>query len=250
MKIDKVKKLRNGKYKLIFDNEENIVTYDDVIIDKMLFNGKEVTNEILSEISINNKFYEIYNKILRMITIKWRSRKEIEEYLNKQEISEERKKMILIILTDNGLINDKRYAKAYANDAVNLHKHGPLRIKEDLLKQGVAEEIIENVIYALDPSEIEDNMVSIILKKNRLNHHYSAKFLKNKLSHELLELGYERMKINEKLNMLVKSNPDIVRKEYDKLYERYSKQYSGLELKYKIKQALYLKGFEDYYDEY
>ena len=38
MKIDKVKKLRKGKYKLIFDNEENIVTYDDVIIDKMLFN--------------------------------------------------------------------------------------------------------------------------------------------------------------------------------------------------------------------
>ena len=29
-----------------------------------------------------------------------------------------------------------------------------------------AEEIVENVIYALDPCEIEDNMVSIILKKN------------------------------------------------------------------------------------
>ena len=147
---------------------------------KMLFNGKEVTNEILSEISINNKFYEIYNKILRMITIKWRSQKEIEEYLDKQEISEERKKMILIILTDNGLINDKRYAKAYANDAVNLHKHGPLKIKKDLSKQGISEEIIENVIYSLDPHVIEDNMVSIILKKNRLNHHYSAKFLKTK----------------------------------------------------------------------
>ena len=49
------------------------------------------------QIKLNTKFnffYEIYNKILRMITIKWRSRKEIEEYLDKQEISEERKKYL------------------------------------------------------------------------------------------------------------------------------------------------------------
>ena len=56
MKIEKIKKLKNGKYKLTFDSEDTLVTYDDVIINKMLFNGKEVNNETLSEISINKDF--------------------------------------------------------------------------------------------------------------------------------------------------------------------------------------------------
>ena len=56
MKIEKLKKLRNGKYKLELDNGESITTYDDIIIKNMLFNGKTLDNQILSEISINNDY--------------------------------------------------------------------------------------------------------------------------------------------------------------------------------------------------
>ena len=40
---------------------------------------------------------------------------------------------------------------------------------------------------------------------------------------------------------------DIQKREYDKLYRRLSKKYSGRELEYKIKEKLYQKGL--YYED-
>ena len=37
---------------------------------------------------------------------------------------------------------------------------------------------------------------------------------------------------------------DIAKKEYEKLYAKYSRKYSGLELQRKIKEKLYLKGLK------
>ena len=39
----------------------------------------------------------------------------------------------------------------------------------------------------------------------------------------------------------------MVKKEYDKLYKKLSRKYSGNELEYKIKEKLYQKGL--YYEE-
>ncbi|MBQ4634467.1 MAG: RecX family transcriptional regulator [Bacilli bacterium] len=246
MKIEKVKKLKNGKYKITFDSEETLITYDEVIIKNMLFNGKEVNNEILSNISLNNEYYDIYNKIVKMISAKWRSQKEIEVFLTKTELSEEQKDKILKDLIKNDLINDKRYARSYANDAINLSKHGPYKIKEDLLKQGISEVIVEDIVTTLDEDLIDLNLTNIIEKKNRLNSHYSSYQLKMKLSNELINLGYEKEKINTKLNEIIKDNQDIAKKEYEKILRKYAKKYTGKELEYKVKQAMYQKGFGHY----
>lgn len=249
MKIEKIKKLKNGKYKLTFDSEETLTTYDDVIINKMLFNGKEVNNQTLSEISINNEYYEVYNKIVKMISTKWRSQKEIEIYLDKTELSNENKEKIINDLLKHDLINDLRYAKSYANDAINLSKNGPYKIKEDLLKQGINDNIVEEVIYSLDEDDINNNLINIIEKKNRLNNHYSMYQLKIKLNNELVNLGYDKEKINDYLNKILKEDENIAKKEYEKLKKKYSKKYSGSELKYKLKQAMYQKGFSYSEDE-
>ena len=36
MKIEKIKKMSNGKYQLILDNKEVITTYDEIIINKVI----------------------------------------------------------------------------------------------------------------------------------------------------------------------------------------------------------------------
>ena len=38
------------------------------------------------------------------------------------------------------------------------------------------------------------------------------------------------------------NDSNIAKKEYDKLYKKYSRKYSGDELKYKIREKMYLKG--------
>ncbi len=248
MKIEHLKKLKNGKYKLILDNGEEITTYDDIIINNMLFDGKNLDNRLLSEISINNNYYDIYYKIVKMISSKWRSKKEIIEFLNKNEVDNKIQEKVINELNKKGLINDLRYAQSYANDAVYLKKNGPLKIEEDLKKMAIDEKIISEVISNLDYELINENLISIINKKNKLNKTNSLYQLKSKLKLELINLGYYYDDINKHLNNILSENKDVYEKEYERLYKKYSKKYSGNELKYKIKQALYQKGF-NYIDE-
>ena len=61
-------------------------------------------------------------------------------------------------------------------------------------------------------------------------------------------LGYDVDLINKViLDYDFSNDKDMVKKEYDKLYKRLSRKYSGNELEYKIKEKLYQKGL--YYEE-
>ena len=242
MKIEKLKKLKNGKYKLYLSDGNTILTYDEIIINNMLFDGKELNNQLLSEISINNDYYEIYYKIVKLISNRLRSKKEILEFLNKNEVDKKIQEKIIQKLNQNGLIDDYKFALCYANDAINLRKNGPLKIKEDLRKLEISNEIIDQVIEKLDCEIIHENLINIVEKRNRLNKNNSLYMLKTKLSQELIKLGYKQDEIKEALKNL-KSDDDIYKKECEKLMKKYSLKYSGNELKYKVRQGLYQKGF-------
>ena len=42
MTIEKIKKLSNGKYKIVFDNSESITTYEDIILEENILYKKEL----------------------------------------------------------------------------------------------------------------------------------------------------------------------------------------------------------------
>ena len=189
MKIEKIKKLSNGKYQLILDNKEVITTYDEIIINNMLFNGKELNNALLSEISLKNNYYDLYNKIIKMISTKWRSIYEIKEFLKKNSFEDS--DSIINDLKAKGLLNDLRYAKSYASDQINLAKVGPYKIKSNLEKLKIDKEIIEEVMATLNDDLIHENLVNIVLKKSRLNNHYSLFQLKTKLKLEKTNGSYK-----------------------------------------------------------
>ena len=94
MKIEKIKKMKNGKYKLSLDNKTNIITYDNVILDNNLLFNKEIDNEKLNQLIIDNNYYDIYNKVVKYISIRMRSKLEIENYLDKLGITDLKDKFI------------------------------------------------------------------------------------------------------------------------------------------------------------
>ena len=120
MKIEKLKRLPSGKYKIIFDNDEKMITYDDVILKNNLLFNREVDKEKLRDINLDTEYYNIYNKVLNYIVKRKRSIKEIKEYLKKFDLSEEDNKFIINVFIDNGLLNDKSFAKSYISDKISL----------------------------------------------------------------------------------------------------------------------------------
>ena len=95
MKITKVKKV-GKKYKLVFDNEDVLTTYDDVIIENHLLYNKEVDYDLLRQIELDNIYYDAYYKTINFISRKLRSLKEVDEYLTKQNVNDENKNKIII----------------------------------------------------------------------------------------------------------------------------------------------------------
>ncbi len=243
MKVQIVGKTKSGKYKVKVD-DKTINTYDDVLINNKLIYKKEIDNDMLNKINKDNIYYDAYNKTLSYILKHQRALSEVIEYLDKFEISDNEKNKIIDRLKSNGLINDIQYARSYISDSINLSKDGPNKIKKYLLEKNIDEIVIDEELSKIDEDILIDKVLKYIKKKFDSNTKYSKYQLKQKISLELINLGYDKDLIDSLINNFDFNENYLLEKEYDKIYNKLSKKYNGYELSNKIKQKLYSKGFD------
>ena len=241
MEIKKITKLKNGKYKIKLDSFE-FITYDDIIINHGLLYSKKIDDELLNVLSLETAYYEIYNKTLKFCMKKVRSSDEVEKYLDKMDITNTDKTSIINKLKSINLVNDKIYVKCYINDKFNLSKDSLSKIKNDLINSNIDISIIEDEISKVEYNEL-DKLERMIIKRIKSNHKYSNYALKNKIVTEFINLGYNYDDIVSIFDRNSSDNYDILVKEYNKLYNKYSKKYEYSELEYVIKNKLHTKGF-------
>lgn len=243
MKIDKIKKLPNNKYKIYLSNKEVITTYDDVILKNNLLFQKELDSELLNNLQIDNDYYTLYNKCINLISKKLRSEKEVRDYLDKYTTEQNDIDSIIVRLKEIGLINDLVYTKAFISDRLNLSNSGPLKIENDLIEHNIDSNIILNEMSKIDIQLLNDKINKYINKKIKTNTKYSSYILKQKILTELINLGFSKEMIIENLDNCNISS--VIDKEYNKQYKRLSTKYSGQELYYQLKNKLYQKGYNN-----
>lgn len=242
MEIIKFKKDKGNTYKIYFDDGNIISLYDDVIVKYNLLINKLMDNNKFNEITQYNDFLDGYYKSIKYINKKLRTELEIEKYLNKLEIKKSDIDKIIKLLYKDGYLNKEIYYKAYINDKYNLSSDGPYKIKNNLIKLGYKDEEFVDYLFSLDWSIKLNNIIN---KKIKINHKLSNNMLKNKLLNDLIKMGYDKVSIIEILDKsILDSDIDILRKELNKIKNKYSSKYSGNELEYKIINYLYKKGFK------
>lgn len=243
MKITKMKKLKNGKYKLFLENGEEVVTYDDLILEKELLLTKEIDFDSLKKLSIETDFYEIYYKMVKKISTKLRSEKEVFHLLEKESITPEERESIIDKLKKAGLLNDERFKMAYISDHVFLGTDGPYQIQKNLIDLGIDADM--DTLFTEEQNEIlSQKMKKYIEKKISTNTKYSKYLLKQKVMEALSQKGFEREKIVEDFEVCWGDRKSPVQKECDKVYQKLSKKYEGTELFFHVKQKLLAKGFQ------
>ena len=245
MEITKFKKLSSGRYKVTLDNNDSFIVYEDLILKYNLLITKSIDEDLIAKIEEENMSYSAYYYAINSLNSRFKSKYDMEKTLkNKYDIDIN---PIINKLLEQGYLNDISYTKSRINEDIITTNWGPRKIKSDLLKHGIENDIIDNelIIFTKD-LEIEriDKIVNKLLKSNKSRGGY---VLRTKIFNDLMNLGYNKEYINIVLNDKNYDNSDIYKKEYDKLLKKYSKKYSGSELDYKIKQALYQKGL--YYEE-
>lgn len=243
MKIEEIKKQKNGKYKITFESGELLNTYDDVILNNGLLFHKDVDSLLFNKLNEETKYYDVYNKTIKYIEKKLRSKKEVEIFLDKNQIEINDKKKIIDKLESINLINDKLFANAYFQDRINLSSDGPYKIINELKKNNISDDIILSVEEKIDNADIYEKLSKLVLKKIRSNRNKSNYMLKQKIIIDMINLGYEKSMIIDIINENIDNNNSVIQNEYKKLFNKLSKKYDDEELNRMIKNKLIQKGF-------
>ena len=254
MNILKFKKKNKEQYELILDNDEKLVVYEDVIIKYNLLSNKKLSSDILKKINNDNNFSSIYAKCIKYISIRMRSEKEIRDYLHKKLVDFEMADKIIDKLKINKLIDDEKFVQAFIDDKLLLTNYGPKKIRNELCNHNIDYSIIDKYIDNIDKEIFYEKINKIITRQLNSNTKYSKNMIKNRIQNTLNNLGYPKVFYNDILNSFdIKDDDNILEKELYKEYTKLSKKYSENELKIKLKQKLYKKGFDinkiDYYIE-
>ena len=243
MKIEKIKKLNSGKYKIELDDKNKIITYDDVILKHNLLFNKDIDSSKLNELNIDTKYYDIYNKCVKYISARLRSEKEISIYLDKFNLEESDKTKIIEDLKNIGFINDTNFTKAYISDRIYLSNDGIEKIRKNLLEHNIDSNLIEEELSKIDKNVIKEKLTKLISKKIKSNHKDSNYIMRKKIYNDIINLGYSSEDFNECYESLETDDNSNLKREFDKWYKKLSTKYNGEEIYYKIKQKLYQKGY-------
>lgn len=242
MKIEKFKKDKSNTYKVFFENDLEVILYDDVIIKYNLLVNKEIDKKKVEEIINYNTFLDGYYKSIKLINKKLRTELEIKNYLKKLNINDNNIEKLIKLLYKDGYLNKDMYLKSYINDQYNLTNNGPIKIKKQLINLGLDEFDIDNYLNKYNWNERIDN---IVLKKYKQNKKLSNYSFKNKVLNDIMNLGYEKYAIIEVLdNLSLKDDSEQLKKEMELIKRKYGKKYKDKELEFRVINYLYKKGFQ------
>ena len=195
MKIEKYELTKKNIYNVYLSNGEVLELNGKVITDNELLIKKEIDNELYDKLKRDNTICMLMDTSVKYIDRRLRSIKELKDYLkNKEEdtiIIEE----VIDKLIDNKYLDDDRFTKAFIKDKLNFTNWGDYKIKNELKRLGVNEEIIYNNISNIDNNIYYERISKIIDKDISTNKKYNGIKLKNKIYNHLLTLGYRKEKL-------------------------------------------------------
>jgi regulatory protein len=165
--------------------------------------GEEITDKRYAEILNELIYAKARDKAVRLLGFSARTEKELLTKLS-TDYSEEISTRVIEMLKGYGYVNDKEYAISYAKDCFNLKGWGRQKIKSELKRKGVSDEIITSVFDELDAdNNINENDSAYELLQKRLKGNTELDFKeKSKHYRYLLSRGFTTDVINSAFNRL------------------------------------------------
>jgi regulatory protein len=230
------------------DGEEFGFSVDqDVLIKYQITKGTILEEKDLCEILQHDAYKKGLNRAIQYLSYRMRSEKEVLTYLRKNEISVEVCEEILKKLKEYGYLNDLEFAKMFVRNRMEFSAKGPAVIKQELNQKGVGKLHI-NQALELYPFDLQvDKANTFAQKKLNTKRKESITQIKQKISQTLSGKGFPWEVIQVVMDSL-EINQDTTEQwealqfHADKAHRKY-KKYDLQKYKFKMKQALYQKGF-------
>lgn len=237
MEIKEARKTKHG-YNIVINDE--IYNIERAVFFKYgLKKGIVLKESLFKQILEESKLDLIKRKSLNYL-VRRRTTTEFKEYLKKQEAPNYFINDLVAEYTKKGYLNDRLYAEIFISSQKD--KYGKNRIKLNLIKKGIDNIIIDELLA----NHISDNIEELIkvAVKNVKARNYNHAF--NKLMQSFIRKGYDIKEVKpylEKHLVDVSTNETELKKDFEDALKRYKKRYEGNELKQNIIIALQRRGY-------
>ncbi|TNM39463.1 regulatory protein RecX [Nocardioides albidus] len=105
--------------------------------------------------------------LLDQLSIKARSRRELEDRLARRNVPEEIVTRLLDRFEEVGLVDDEAFARAWVEGRQRSRGLARTALAVELRRKGVADETAKNVLAEIDPGNEEDNARALVRKRLR-----------------------------------------------------------------------------------
>ena len=106
-----------------------------------------------------------YEKALRLLTVRGRSRKELKQRLEAERYSDKVAERVLDRLADTGLIDDKKFAIDRARAMGKGKGWGPRKLRSDLIKRGIPAEAVDEAVSQAYGTQSHAQVMRRLIKK-------------------------------------------------------------------------------------
>ncbi|MCH5198155.1 MAG: regulatory protein RecX [Oscillospiraceae bacterium] len=154
---------------------------------------KEADEEELFALKALGEEHDAYEKALRLLSNRAHGEKELKMKL-RQKYSDEAADSAILKLTENGLIDDEKFARDLAEELSRRKSYSAERIKNELISRGIDRETAKNAANSLDIDK-KAGIINII-SKIHLPESPTKKDV-DRLLRRLLTAGYSMSEIRE-----------------------------------------------------
>ncbi|WP_238404369.1 RecX family transcriptional regulator [Paenibacillus paridis] len=138
-------------YHLFAESEEpTLSVHEDMLVRFRLTKGQVLTEVQIEEIRTEDERYRAYVLAIAYLGPKPRTRKQIEQYLNRKLFEPDNIQYALDRLEREHIVDDEQYARQFATSRLKNSSKGRRFIKQELQMRGVSKEAAAEATDALD----------------------------------------------------------------------------------------------------
>ena len=157
---------RPDRYSIFVEGKYAFSLSETALLESKLVNGQELNEDEIREYKQLSSDDKLYNKALRYVAMRPRSRWEIEQYLFRKKASPALIEQITNKFNMIGLIDDQKLAQAFVNDRRLLRPTSRRKMILELRNKHLADEYIQQAIGE-DNSDEQTALEAIIKNKRR-----------------------------------------------------------------------------------
>ncbi len=166
MKITEIKaQVRTpGRFSIFVDGKYSFSLSDTALLEQKLTLGLELDAAAMKQLKQLSTDDKLLGNVLRYVTMRPRSKWEVQTYLQRKNASPSLANQILSKLTDLNFIDDEKFAVAWVESRRLLRPTSKRKLQQELRAKRVSDQVIQHVLQRSEGDE-QSALHQLIAKK-------------------------------------------------------------------------------------